>query len=202
MAELVMHAIWDATRIRRCSGKPGSRSGACAAAQLGISLCPCDGSVSEIEYRAELRPLMRAIGGEAGAVLDPLIDRMRSHMLALRYEEAGWTRDRYRALAAALERRREWQELQAAGTLEASDDTGEWVSICGGAHVRSWSEQEGRPLMAVAEPPERTAVPPTVGIAAEARLLWKWLGRKHTRIMSTEGRLPDLAPRITPIAEL
>jgi DNA polymerase-3 subunit epsilon len=201
-AELVMHALWDATRIRRCSGKPGTRGGRCAAAQLGVSLCPCDGSIDSAEYRAELYPLQRAADGDPSALLDPLIDRMRAHMLALRYEEAGWVRDRYRALAAALERRREWQELQAAGTLEARDDTGEWVSISGGAHVRSWSEKEGRPLMVVGEPATPTPVPPTVGIAAEARLLWKWLGGKRTRIMTADGRLPDLAPRIQPIAEL
>jgi DNA polymerase-3 subunit epsilon len=201
-AELVMHAIWDATRIRRCSGKPGTRSGNCAAAQLGVSLCPCDGSIDEAEYRAALLPLERAMEGDPGPMLDPLIERMRTHMLALRYEEAGWVRDRYRALAASLERRREWHELQAAGTLEARDDAGEWVSISGGRHVRSWSARDGRPLMAVIERPDRTPVPPTVGMAAEARLLWKWLGRKRTRIMSADGRLPDLAPRIQPIAEL
>ncbi len=201
-AELVMHAIWDATRIRRCSGRPGSRSGTCAPAQLGISVCPCDGSVSEAEYTAELRPLIRAIGGEPEAILDPLVDRMRDHMLALRYEEAGWARDRYRALAAALERRREWQEIQAAGTLEAADRTGEWVSIAGGRHVRSWNEKDGRPLMAVPEPRVATPVPPTVALAAEARLLWKWLAQRGTRIMSADGRLPDLATRITPISEL
>ena len=149
-----------------------------------------------------LDPLERVGDGDPGPLLDPLIERMRAHMLALRYEEAGWVRDRYRALAAALERRREWQELQAAGTLEVCDETGEWVTIARGAHVRSWSEKQGRPLMAVPETPEQTPVPSTVGIAAEARLLWKWLGRKRTRIMSADGRLPDLAPRIQPIAEL
>ncbi len=201
-AELVMHAVWDAARIRRCSGRPGGRSGSCAAAQLGVSLCPCDGSMSEVEYQIALQPLMCALGGDSASLLDPLIDRMRSHMLALRYEEAGWVRDRYRALAAALERRREWQELQSAGTLEARDDSGEWVSIAGGTHLRSWHEKDGRPLMAVADLPDPTAVPPSVGVAAEARLLWKWLSRKDTRIMSADGRLPDLAPRIQPIAEL
>jgi hypothetical protein len=197
-----MHGIWDATRIRRCSGKPGSRNGLCASAQLGISLCPCDGSVSESAYQAEIDPLLRSIRGEPAVVLDPLIDRMRDHMLALRYEEAGWVRDRYRALASALERRREWQELQSAGALEARADTGEWVSIARGAHLRSWSEKDGRPLMAVADAPTPTAVPPSVGVAAEARLLWKWLGRTDTRIMAADGRLPDLPPRIQPIAEL
>jgi DNA polymerase-3 subunit epsilon len=201
-AELVMHAIWDATRIRRCSGKPGSRSGRCAPAQLGVSICPCDGSISESEYRAELRPLVLAFSGEPDALLDPLVDRMRDHMLRLRYEEAGWVRDRYRALTVALERRREWRELQSAGSLEARSDSGEWVAVSGGAHVRSWSEQDGRPLMSVADPLPGTPVPPSVAVAAEARLVWKWLGRRDTRIMSSEGRLPDLATRITPIAEL
>jgi hypothetical protein len=56
--------------------------------------------------------------------------------------------------------------------------------------------------MAVVEQRERTPVPPTVGVAAEARLLWKWLGHRRTRIMTADGRLPDLAPRIQPIAEL
>jgi DNA polymerase-3 subunit epsilon len=200
-AELVMHALWDSTRIRRCSGKPGSRSGTCASAQLGIARCPCDGSMSERDYRRELEPLIDA-GADHSALMAPLIERMRDHTHARRYEEAGWVRDRYTALAAALERRREWNELQSAGRLEAQDDGGEWVAISAGTHVRSWNERDGRPLMPVEQGPELTMVPPTVGRAAEARLIWKWLCRRDTRIMTSEGRLPDLAPRITPIDSL
>ena len=200
-AELVMHAVWDATPIRRCSGKPGSRSGPCAAAQLGIARCPCDGSLSEPEYREVLEPLIGTHASHS-TLLTPLIERMREHTIAMRYEEAGWVRDRYTALAAALERKREWCELQTAGRLEAVGAGGEWVLIAGGIHVRSWNEHAGRPLMAIEEEPERSAVPATVGHGAEARLIWKWLSRRDTRIMKNTGHLPDLAPRITPIQSL
>ena len=91
-AELVMHAIWDATRIRRCTGKPGRRSGPCAMAQLGVAMCPCDGSLTPDEYAPELTPLTEAISGRPHTLLEPLVDRMRQQMIELRYEEAAWTR--------------------------------------------------------------------------------------------------------------
>ena len=99
-AQLVMHAIWDATRIRRCTGKPGRRSGRGA---MDSPALPCARATArsqqQPEYAPELTPLTEAISGRRKhALLDPLVDRMRQQMMELRYEEAAWTRDRYRAL--------------------------------------------------------------------------------------------------------
>src|SRR5688572_16305680 len=49
-AETVLLALWDAVPIRRCTGRPGSRSTTCAMAQLGVALCPCDGTLTSEEY--------------------------------------------------------------------------------------------------------------------------------------------------------
>src|SRR5690606_19642172 len=49
-AETVMLALWDAVPIRRCNNRPGSRATICAMAQMGVALCPCDGTLTEEEY--------------------------------------------------------------------------------------------------------------------------------------------------------
>lgn len=201
-AEMVMHAIWDATRIRRCTGKPGGRSGACAMAQLGVARCPCDGSLSAGEYGRELAPLVAALAGRPQALLDPLVDRMRRQTTELRYEEATWTRDRYRALSRALERHRQWNGLQAAGRIEALADGREQAEVLAGRFVRSWRARDGRPLTAVGEPDRRTSVPPTVAIAEEARLIWKWLEREGTEIVDCTGGMPDLDGSVVAIETL
>src|SRR5690606_23975025 len=63
-AELVMNGLWDATEIRRCTGRPGSRSGSCAPAQMGIALCPCDGTLPATRYQPVVDRLLHAVDPE------------------------------------------------------------------------------------------------------------------------------------------
>jgi len=160
-------------------------------AQLGVAMCPCDGSLTPDEYAPELTPLTEAISGRPHALLDPLVDRMRQQMIELRYEEAAWTRDRYRALVRALQRRRQWTELQEAGRLEAVTAGGEQAEILMGHFLRSWKTKDGRPLSAVGDPEPPTCVPSTVGVAEEARLIWRWLERPDTEIIECSGATPE-----------
>ena len=201
-AELTMHAIWDATQVRRCSGKPGQRAGQCAMAQLGVAACPCDGRLAVADYRATLAPILRAAAGDPSELLESLETRMREHTLALRFEDAGWCRDRYQALAQALERRRRWLQLQEAGHLEAVGEHDEQAEIHFGQFVRSWKRAGGRPLMTVEEPNAPTPVPTTVGLAEEANLIWRWIERKETTVLGSSGPGPDLESKITPVRSL
>ncbi|MCZ6631217.1 MAG: DEDD exonuclease domain-containing protein, partial [Actinobacteria bacterium] len=98
-ADLVLTAIWDAHPIRRCRTVPGSREGKCAAAQLGVARCPCDGQLPEDEYRSVVDRLLTGIAESPDLLLDPLVDRMGRFADERRYEEAARVRDRHDALA-------------------------------------------------------------------------------------------------------
>ena len=89
-ADVVAEAIWDAIPLRRCRSRPGSRSGKCAAAQLGVAECPCDGMLSEGEYRNVVARFLTAIDAEPSLLLEPLVERMDRMSNERRYEEAAW----------------------------------------------------------------------------------------------------------------
>src|SRR5690606_27437524 len=108
-AETVLLALWDAVPIRRCTGRPGSRSTTCAMAQLGVALCPCDGTLTQDEYAPVVELVQEGISSRPELLLEPLAERMERLAAAQRFEEAAVVRDRHRALARALERRRAWQ---------------------------------------------------------------------------------------------
>ncbi len=183
-AELVMTAIWDAVPIRRCRGPAGKRRARCAFDQLGVSVCPCAGDVSEADYRLIVERVKEGFDGDPAVLLEPLIDRMATHARAERYEEAGWARDRYRALARALERRRSWQVLQQAGMLWAETPAGDGALIERGRLTAAWAAGDQPPLLAPAaldDPAPET--PPTVAAAEEAHIVWRWLETSQARVV-------------------
>src|SRR5439155_11728213 len=59
-ARLLAEAIETAIPIRRCTAKPPRqpKPAPCASAQLGVSLCPCAGQVSDVEYRNVVQRLV------------------------------------------------------------------------------------------------------------------------------------------------
>src|SRR5690606_11145623 len=128
-ADEVVMAIWDAVPIRRCSGRPGSRSGKCAGGQIGVARCPCDGSMTPEEYASVVDTVVRRSESEPDLLLGPLVDRMRRYSSEQRYEQAAWTRDRHDALARALVSRRMWNALAGAGMLEVEVESGRLVVI-------------------------------------------------------------------------
>lgn len=200
-AELVMTAIWDALPIRRCLTKPGSRNGVCTFAQLGVARCPCDGSLTTNEYTHIVGQLLNALDRHPDVLLSPIRDKMIDLAAAQRYEEAGWMRDRYRALAKALERRSAWQSMLSAGTIRAERDS-DGAYIEDGRFVMAWISPN-QPLLPIDVAPEdRTVsdtVPPSVLAAEEAHLIWTWLADVDTQIIQTTepfhrpARVPELA---------
>jgi DNA polymerase-3 subunit epsilon len=199
-AELVLTALWDALPVRRCTGRSGSRDGPCAPAQLGVAMCPCDGSLDEAVYRRVTDQLIEGIERAPALLLDRIEERMLEHAIHQRFEEAGWLRDRHRALATAIERRQAWQALVAAGRLELSDGR-ESVSINSGRLVAAWRTSDSTPLLPLfGEADESGSVPPTVGAAEEAHLIWKWLCRSHTRIVEADGPIALPASGIPQLA--
>jgi DNA polymerase-3 subunit epsilon len=188
-AEVVVHAIWDAVPIRRCNGRGGKRTAACSFSQLGVAVCPCDGSMPEREYADIVERVRRGATSDPKEILEPLQARMLDLARNQRFEEAADLRDRYTSLARALERRRAWQSLQAAGTIWAEDRDGNGALIERGRLIGTWNSGGSPPLIPKPSTAEDTAVPRSVAAADEARLIWKWLDRDGVEIIDSSGAL-------------
>jgi len=199
-AEVVVHALWDAVPIRRCNGRGGKRSAACSFSQLGVALCPCDGSVPEEAYEKVVQRLDAGIRTEPGEVLEPIRLRMFELASDRRFEEAADLRDRYTSLAAALERRRAWQALQSAGTLWAEDGDGNGALVESGRLVAAWRAGGSPPLTPMTPGTGGADVPDSVLRADEARLIWKWLDRDGVRIIDASGPLALPSRPVPPLA--
>lgn len=108
-----------------------------------------------------------------------------------RFEEAAAVRDRHRALARALQRRRAWQALQEAGTIEVEGADGDRAVIRHGRLLHAWKTASHPPL--VATPSEAATpsfpVPGDVLAAEEAHLLWRWMTGPGSRLIHAEGSL-------------
>lgn len=205
-AESVLNAVWDALPIRRCTGKAGGRSARCVPAQMGVALCPCDGTLLERDYAEVTDRLIEGLEVRPDLLLDPLEKKMQLLSSTQRYEEAAWVRDRHRSLARALARRRAWQALTRAGLMELESASGDHILIDRGRLALTWREGT-HPLLP--PPAERqddgTPVPPSVEAAEEAHTIWNWIHTGTVRVIDVEGEfslpaapLPRLAKEAAP----
>jgi DNA polymerase-3 subunit epsilon len=190
-ADLVVTALWDGTSIRRCHASPSTRSAPCAPAQLGVALCPCDGSLSREEYRPVVERLLEGLDHEPDLLLSPLVDKMTQLAAQHRYEEAGWLRDRHGALARAIHRRRIWRSLTDLGLCEVESRDGCRVLIDHGRLVSTWRLDRTPPLRPAPTlgQDERHQVPHSVEMAEEADLIWRWLDTNDIRLIEATGFL-------------
>ncbi len=191
-AEQVMHALWDAVPIRRCTGTKGGEA-ACRFSQLGVAMCPCDGSLDPGAYREVVDTLVTGMTEDPALLLGPLVARMRSLAEQSRFEEAADVRDRYRSLARTLETRRVWQALTAAGIVWAEDDEGASVIVDRGMLAAAWSRPDPPPLLPTVSATEQPApTPPSTAAAEEMWLIWRWLERPGVTIVDSSAplRLP------------
>jgi len=193
-ARLLAEAIETAVPIRRCTAKPPRqpRPAPCAPAQLGVSLCPCSGQVSDIEYGNVVQRLVRGLTTEPALLLDPLADRMNALASAERFEEAADTRDRAAALARALIRQRRLESLRRSGRLEVEDVDGRRVVLAAGRLLNG-------PLFASAADdgaPGHGPLPRE--LADEVSCVAAWLDAEaaRLRLVACEGELASPLPRL------
>lgn len=187
-ADLVVNGIWDAVPIRRCRTRPGSRTGKCTPAQIGLAHCPCDGSLDDDVYSAIVNELVDALTNEPQHLLTMISDRMTRLAREQRYEEAGWARDRHDALVRALRLRWEWQALTSAGWLELEQGDGTVVVVDHAVLVgtRPPGTSPGlhpNPGESVELPP----IAPSVESAEEAQLIWRWIEKSQARVIECTG---------------
>ncbi|MGI9584198.1 MAG: DEDD exonuclease domain-containing protein [Acidimicrobiia bacterium] len=201
-AEAAMHAIWDASTIRRCS----SKGRGCDYAQLGIAVCPCDGSVSEASYRAIVDELLEGLSSRPERLIAATSARLQALVANQRFEEAASCRDGWETLARALRRQRLWSSLQRAGTIVAARD-GVNLMVRHGAMAATWKEGAPPPLFTEVDQPQKEYADSMLAMD-EASLLWDWLMDDDTTIVSVSDRLaspsrpvPQLTPQLNPAAQ-
>lgn len=196
-ADQVLEAIWDATLLRRCRGGAGKRSAQCAPAQLGVASCPCDGTVDPTDYHRIVAEFVEAANQRPSLLLEPLELRMLRLANERRFEEAAVVRDRHGALARALEHRLAWRALGYAGRLELEGVDGETVVVENGVLAAVWPRNSSTPMFGPQPLPSPPPIPPTVAVAEEARLIWKWMSTGTVIVKDCTGQLalPAIPPR-------
>ena len=195
-----MHAIWDAAPIRRCNGTGTKRTAACTFSQLGVALCPCDGSLDDADYRDVADLVTAGLTETPALLLEAIEERMARLAEGQRYEDAAEVRDRHQALGRAIEHRRAWQALMGAGTIWAEDDNGDGIVVRHARLVASWSEGSSLPLVGLEDPiGQIPQVPESVATAEEVHLIWRWLNRDGVKIIQSTA---PLSLPVTPIPKL
>jgi DNA polymerase-3 subunit epsilon len=201
-ARRVVEALWDAVPIRRCTGPPGRRSAPCAFAQLGVALCPCDGSLDPSSYREVVECLVAGVEADPALLLDPLDRKIAELAVRRRFEEAAWVRDRRRSLATALERRRAWTTLRDAGLVRAEASDGSGAVLERGRLVAAWADRSRPPLLPTScgESASPLPVPESLADAEEAHLVWRWLTSGGVHLVDASAPLV-MPARPVPVLE-
>ncbi|MFV1999202.1 MAG: DEDD exonuclease domain-containing protein [Acidimicrobiia bacterium] len=182
-AEAVMHALWDATRIRRCT----SRGNGCGFSQLGRSICPCDGNTSVESYADVVRELVLDIDRPTNLKAE-IEARMRVLAAATLFEDAALVRDRWQSLSRTLERSRAWIAFQNADRIRASGSDGVTLIIDRGRLVCAWPTGTTPPLVPPPTAPFERHPPNTLAID-EAMLLWRWMCSGDVTLDHLDGTL-------------
>ncbi|MGZ8762250.1 MAG: DEDD exonuclease domain-containing protein [Acidimicrobiia bacterium] len=121
-AQRVKEAIEAALPLRRCTNRIRATEPAC---------CPCGGSVDVATYALVVERAIGAFADDATPLIDALTARLDALATVGRYEEAARTRDRLRALVAALDRQARLDSLRRAGRLRI-EAFGTTIDIDGG----------------------------------------------------------------------
>ncbi len=122
VAEEALACLHEVFAVRRCSGRlPRTpRGSACALAELGRCLSPCDGSVTSERYAAEVVRVRRAMTADPEEIVSALRARMGELATDERYEDAGRWRDRLAALLRGVHRTQRLRQLAGQAELVAA----------------------------------------------------------------------------------
>lgn len=192
-AEQVLFALWDGSPIRRCTPSGGG----CGYAELRQATCPCSGEVEQADYASTVAAFRSAVAEDPDPFFQTLRRRMASLASHQRFEDAAAVRDRWDALARALENRRAWRALLEAQTITAMDDSGFTIRITNGSMDACWVPSAQEPLPSLSPPQIVGDNPTSMAQQEEALLLWKWLARDEVSLVDVDGRLASPAARVS-----
>lgn len=200
-ARLVIEAVQSASRLRRCTTRPGRSPApsACAPAQLDVASCPCAGGPDAAGYPAVVDQVVRGLTVEPHLLLAPLAARMRALAADRRYEEAAATRERAAALSATLVRQRRLDGLRRAGRVRLHVEGEGGAVLDGGRLVSAWAGETPSTLPfgdGVAPCPPDGPLPRD--LADELLCVAAWLDRSATRIhlRQCDGGLASSLPKL------
>lgn len=199
-AEACMAALHETFPLRQCSERlplAPSRS-ACALAQMGRCLSPCDGSVETSTYADLVDRVSATLSGDPAPVISALEARMTTCAEGERFEEASQHRDRLATFVRSAARTQRLRAFSRCAHLVAArrEDDGRWAVhvvrygrlaaagvIPAGAHAQAWVED----LVSSAD----TVDPPSAGLSAasseESEQLLRWFEQPGIRLVDVVG---------------
>ena len=199
VAERAVAALHETFPVRQCGGRlPRTpRMVACALAEMGRCLSPCNATVSAEDYTALVERLRAATTGSPRPVVEALQRRMDALAAEERYEDAGRHRDRLAAFLRGASRTQRLVGLTRCPELVAArKEDGRWAVhvirhgrlaaagvIPPGADASLWVLE----LQAGAETVVPGPGPLPASTAEEAELLLRWLESDGVRLVHVDG---------------
>ncbi len=199
-AQDAMAALHESFPIRQCAGRlpKDPHRGACALAEMGKCLSPCDGTSSAEDYTVLVDRVRRAIVESPADVVTTLRGRMARLSEGERFEEATRQRNRMVSFVRAAARTQRLTAVTSCSEIVAArrDDSGRWevhvirfgrLACAGvippGADARAWTES----LKASAETVLRGPGPAPAATPEESEKILRWLELPGIRLVDLDG---------------
>jgi DNA polymerase III subunit epsilon len=198
-AERSVAALHEAFPIRQCAGRMPRvpAMSACALAEMGKCLSPCDGSVSAADYAAVVAELKRSLLQRPDTVVSTVTRRMQLLAAASRFEDAGSWRDRLSSFLRGAARTQRLLALTRCPELVAARrEDGRWAVhvvrhgrlaaagvIPPGVHAGNWVDR----LRAGADTVVPGPGPTPATTAEESEKILRWLESDGVRLVHVDG---------------
>lgn len=195
LAERAQDALHETHGLRQCTTRMGRRSAmsACALAEMGQCLSPCNGGADPQAYADEVAKVRATLTGDPSPVIDHLAVRMAALALDERYEQAAALRDRAAALVRGVHRTQNLRSLTALPELVAAAPHPDgWeihvvrygrLAAAGvmprGTHSAGWVDA----LVATAETVEPAHGPAPAAHVEETECILRWLHTPGMRMV-------------------
>lgn len=199
-AEAAMAALHESFPIRQCTDAlpRNPRRTACALAEMGRCLSPCDGSASPDDYAITVEALRQTLDASPQRVTEALRQRMARLAGSERFEEATAHRHRMTTFLRAAARSQRLRALTRCAEVVAARRTeaGRWevhvvrfgrLAAAGvippGVSARDWTDE----LRAQAETVVPGFGPTPAATAEESERLLNWLELPGIRLVHVDG---------------
>ena len=198
-AECSVAALHEAFPVRQCGGRMAAVPSltACALAEMGRCLSPCDRSVTPERYAAVVADLRTALLGRPDAVVRTLTRRMATLSAQQRFEEATSWRDRLTAFVRGASRTQRLRALtRCPEVVAARREDGRWhvhvvrhgrLAAAGvipaGAPAREWVDQ----LRTGADTVVTGPGPAPAATVEETETILRWLESQGVRLVHVRG---------------
>jgi len=196
-----MAALHESFPIRQCAGRfpREPRRSACALAEMGKCLSPCDGSSSAAAYTVVVGRLRRAIAESPHEVVETLRGRMSRLAAGERFEEARIQRDDMVSFVRAAARTQRLSALTSCREVVAArrNDLHQWEvhvvrygrlasagTIPPGADAREWTAA----LTMSAETVLAGHGPAPAATPEETEKILRWLELPGVRLVHVDGQ--------------